>query len=570
MKQKIYLLVQLLLISVIIDAQSLLGVKENLNQEALSKKVDVGSVNKVASGYNNIICDLFCQTPYIAGTTMDLVFKLIKNQTYDTARIDYFSMQFPIGITPNSSPNLTFPSSPTLGSPANLNLPISSQIVSWGIDSNDNFGGINTTSVGITFTVNVTIDPTLTGTQTVGYYASSDTYGSSSWPSYPATIGAGGLIYNVSNPNIDIKTEIIDVVNLYNCSFDTDSIHVKVTNNGSTTESNIIVHYLINGVSNSIDTIFNSLSPGDFSVITFTPPFAINSINHVYDIKIWSELINDMMLNNDTSTVIVPYPSAYNLNIENYINGIETAYDIGSLNLDWIGSGIPFNVSQTNFHSGAQSLYLTLTSTIVPSGTYEAFANFPCVDLVQGSNYKFSYWKKSLASGTLTTNGETAIFMGLGQDATSMTYTLKPYAPIGTTTLTGTNGWIQDDFVFTAWITGTYYFSIGGKGFVNNSSDRINVRIDDVNIEYYGFSSGIHTLLSNEPISIFPNPTTGIVSIESKEEIKKIKILNNLGEEMLSIIENKKNIDVSNIPNGIYLIEINTNNGFIREKFIKQ
>ena len=180
MKQKVYLIVQFLLISIIINAQSSVDVKGDFNKETLIETAGTISANKVAFGYKDIYCDLFCQTPYIAGTTMDLVFKLIKNQIYDTARIDYFLMQFPIGITPNSSPNLTFPSSPTTGSPASLNLPISGQTISWGIDSNDNLGGINTTSVGITFTVNVTIDPTLTGTQTAGYYASSDTYGSSS------------------------------------------------------------------------------------------------------------------------------------------------------------------------------------------------------------------------------------------------------------------------------------------------------------------------------------------------------------------------------------------------------
>lgn len=571
MKRKVYLIVQCLLISVIINAQSSIDVKGNFNKESLIEKTGVISANKVAFGYKDIYCDLFCQTPYIAGSTMNLVFKLIKNQIYDTARIDEFSLQFPIGITPNSSPNLTFPSSPTLGNPANLNLPISGQTISWGIDSNDNLGGINTTSVGVTFTVNVTIDPTLTGTQTVGYYASSDTYGSSSWPSYPGTIGGGGLIYDITSPYVDFKTEIIDVVNLYNCTFDTDSIHVKVTNNGSTTESNIIVHYEINGVSNSIDTIFTSLSTGDFTVIKFTPPYVISSINHVYGIKIWSEFINDMMLNNDTSTVTIPYPSAYNLNVENYNNGFETDYDVGSVNMEIIGVGMPFNISQTNFHSGSQSLFLTLTSTIVPLGTYEVLANLPCIDLVQGSNYKISYWKKSMPSGTLTTNWETAIFMGTGQDAASMTYTLKPYSPIGTTTLTGTNGWVQDQVVITAMTTGTYYFAIGGKGVINNATDRINIRIDDIDISYFGFTSGINTLISKDIVSLSPNPTTGILNVNAAEINASVKVFNVIGNEIYSsqLLKGGNNsIDLSNFSDGVYFVRINSNGQITTKKII--
>ena len=182
-----------------------------------------------------------------------------------------------------------------------------------------------------------------------------------------------------------------------------------------------------------------------------------------------------------------------------------------------------------------------------------------------------SYWRKSIASGTLTTNGETAIFMGSGQDAASMTYTLKPYSPIGTTTLTGTNGWVQDQVVFTAMTTGTYYFAIGGKGVINNASDRINIRIDDIDISYFGFTSGINTLTSNDIASIFPNPTTGVLNINSEEINSSVKIFNVIGDEIYSkqlLNERNHSIDLSSFSNGVYFVKLNSNSQNTTQKIV--
>jgi Leucine-rich repeat (LRR) protein len=61
---------------------------------------------------------------------------------------------------------------------------------------------------------------------------------------------------------------------------------------------------------------------------------------------------------------------------------------------------------------------------------------------------------------------------------------------------------------------------------------------------------------------LYPNPTSGILNIENNENItiKKIIILNTLGQKIINNqIEN--NIDISNLPNGIYYISIESING---------
>jgi len=78
--------------------------------------------------------------------------------------------------------------------------------------------------------------------------------------------------------------------------------------------------------------------------------------------------------------------------------------------------------------------------------------------------------------------------------------------------------------------------------------------------------------LSNEKFStlnfsIFPNPTENNLTIESKTEILKIEIYNNIGEFILEKKYGKK-INISNLSQGIYLIKIIGKNGRIETKKI--
>jgi hypothetical protein len=60
--------------------------------------------------------------------------------------------------------------------------------------------------------------------------------------------------------------------------------------------------------------------------------------------------------------------------------------------------------------------------------------------------------------------------------------------------------------------------------------------------------------------SIYPNPTSSNVHIQSKLNIVQIKVINNLGQVVLSNI-NKKSIDLSSISQGLYFIKITDENG---------
>jgi hypothetical protein len=70
-------------------------------------------------------------------------------------------------------------------------------------------------------------------------------------------------------------------------------------------------------------------------------------------------------------------------------------------------------------------------------------------------------------------------------------------------------------------------------------------------------------------LSVYPNPVSGILSIESGEDISWIQVYNQLGQEVIAS-ENAKEIDVSSLVPGIYIVRAKTMNGdWLNTKFIR-
>jgi len=77
----------------------------------------------------------------------------------------------------------------------------------------------------------------------------------------------------------------------------------------------------------------------------------------------------------------------------------------------------------------------------------------------------------------------------------------------------------------------------------------------------------------NSPVELYPNPTNSQLTINSESIIKKIKIYNSVGQEIMhidNIEEPQKTISVSMFEPGIYFIKIQTEKSTITRKFIKQ
>jgi hypothetical protein len=75
-----------------------------------------------------------------------------------------------------------------------------------------------------------------------------------------------------------------------------------------------------------------------------------------------------------------------------------------------------------------------------------------------------------------------------------------------------------------------------------------------------------------EGISIFPNPSTGIVNISAENEIiKKISLFDFQGKEVTDSVRIKLNnlnssISMGQLPNGVYLIQVISATGTVKKK----
>jgi hypothetical protein len=75
---------------------------------------------------------------------------------------------------------------------------------------------------------------------------------------------------------------------------------------------------------------------------------------------------------------------------------------------------------------------------------------------------------------------------------------------------------------------------------------------------------------TNESFSVYPNPTNGIVFIKNEGKIKSAEITNSVGQVVNARVSDKQ-IDLNGVPNGVYFIKIQLENGkTVTKKVIKK
>ncbi len=121
------------------------------------------------------------------------------------------------------------------------------------------------------------------------------------------------------------------------------------------------------------------------------------------------------------------------------------------------------------------------------------------------------------------------------------------------------------------WGIDVYQHKIVGS-FVDNSG------IPPILQPYYGDYGGLQFFEYNEQIigieeleaqnnfTVYPNPTMGKIEVKSNENIEYITLKNVLGESLKQF--NTTQLDISNFPVGIYVVEITTDKGSFSQKLL--
>jgi hypothetical protein len=79
---------------------------------------------------------------------------------------------------------------------------------------------------------------------------------------------------------------------------------------------------------------------------------------------------------------------------------------------------------------------------------------------------------------------------------------------------------------------------------------------------------GINSAVKNT-FSIYPNPTSSQINIDTIGEINSIEIHNLLGQKVLQSSSNNKTLEVSSLNSGVYLISVTVDNETTTKRFLK-
>ena len=118
------------------------------------------------------------------------------------------------------------------------------------------------------------------------------------------------------------------------------------------------------------------------------------------------------------------------------------------------------------------------------------------------------------------------------------------------------------NFVFRAIKFSKDYAAFTGKDLTPTKTVEINVNGNTCE------TLSIHPFELSNNINIYPNPTTGIISISTALSIDKIEIYNTLGK-LIKVVFDNKNITLKNSYAGVYFIKIYSGNTIVTKKIIK-
>lgn len=83
-------------------------------------------------------------------------------------------------------------------------------------------------------------------------------------------------------------------------------------------------------------------------------------------------------------------------------------------------------------------------------------------------------------------------------------------------------------------------------------------------------SIGLDEKLSQEVLSVFPNPTMDFLSINTSQEISEILIVDITGKLVMTKNQPSNTIHVADLSSGIYYILVTVGNNLLKQKFVKQ
>ncbi|MCB9335440.1 MAG: T9SS type A sorting domain-containing protein [Flavobacteriales bacterium] len=209
-----------------------------------------------------------------------------------------------------------------------------------------------------------------------------------------------------------------------------------------------------------------------------------------------------------------------------------------------------WETNSTNSVSPSNSMAIRWNS----AAAMDDWAFTPQLDLTGGQAYQLSF---EFAVQGATFPEKLMVMYGNGQNSGAMTTMLFDSTFNNTAFETATA-------IFTPATTGSYF--IGFHGY--SDADMFRMFVDDVTVD---MATGINTN-NKDVFAIYPNPTTGILTIKGNTTNSNVNVTNIHGQSVYrnTVIGNQLTIDLSKEAKGLYLVSISNENGTQIHKVIVQ
>lgn len=79
---------------------------------------------------------------------------------------------------------------------------------------------------------------------------------------------------------------------------------------------------------------------------------------------------------------------------------------------------------------------------------------------------------------------------------------------------------------------------------------------------------GIQKIATVQDLQVYPNPTTGMLTLQTAAQVEAVYLYNLAGKLILSPTVN--NIDISSLASGVYIVQVKTDKGLLHKKVVKQ
>jgi hypothetical protein len=345
---------------------------------------------------------------------------------------------------------------------------------------------------------------------------------------------------------------------------------IKLKNYGLSNLTSATINILINGNANT--SAWNgTLLPGDSIDVTIAP---ITLSSGYYTMKVFPSQPNgvaDPNPYNDTTSYI------FNIALTGQIPPVTQGFqNINFPNNGWLvnnaDNGITWLRDQDAHHTTAYSLMMNNFNYTAVGEIDELL--MPNMNLISAGNVPMLTFWIAYASQVIGVSDtlEVVVSTDCGSTWTSVykkwTDSLSTASPTTFPFVAATSDWRQE-------VIDLFPFSFSSNviiKFRNINNNQNNLYLDDINLT---FLTGINESLNGNMVGIYPNPTTGNITVNTsalKSSSLKITLSDAVGKIVLirnvSLPMNEVSLNLSALNHGVYFIHLEDGNAGFTEKLV--